>query len=267
MTFNQLFTDFKNKYGSDHDVVFFTLVFYCSKNVKDKNDYVNNHNTKIDFQIKVFNKLCNDYFVKQKPLAHIIGHWQFCNLDFIIDKKVLVPRENTQQMVLDFIGKHHNERSANVLDLCCGCGCIGISIKKYIEQFSVTCVDKYWGPILNTRKNGIKHKTKLTVDCADAIKFLNRFKSIDYLISNPPYINAANFNNKKMFKWENKNALIAKDHGLYFYKKYFDWLSKHDFKEAWLEIGYDLTQSLKEEAKKYPKLKFTFINDQYLIIS
>ncbi|MCQ2957123.1 MAG: methyltransferase [Mycoplasmoidaceae bacterium] len=87
--------------------------------------------------------MCNDYFAKEKPLAHITGQTTFCGLNFKVSKKVLAPRDLTQQMVKDFIAKHKKDIQGSVLDMCCGCGCIGISIKKYLPQMNVTCVDKY----------------------------------------------------------------------------------------------------------------------------
>lgn len=267
MTFNQLFSNFQTKYGNNHDVVFFELLFSCSRLVNNKERFATYHNNDIDFKEKKFIKLCKEYFQKEKPLAHITSHTTFCGLDFKVSKKVLAPREVTEQMVNDFIAKHKNDPSSQVLDLCCGCGCIGISIKKYIPQFFIVCIDKYWGPIFDTHDNGVKHKTALTVDCKDVFDYLNTKGRTDFIVSNPPYINANNFSNKKMFKWENKKALIAPDNGLYFYKKYFDWLDKHTFKEAWFEIGFDLVAPLKQIATTHPTLDIEFVKDrQYIIV-
>ena len=143
MTFNQLFTVFQNRYGNTHDIIFFELLFYCSKIVKTKEQFISDRNNELNFKEKYFWKLCKQYFVKQKPLAHITGHTTFCGLDFAVHKKVLAPREITEQMTKDFIAAHKSDQAAQVLDLCCGCGCIGISIKKHIPQFLATCIDKY----------------------------------------------------------------------------------------------------------------------------
>lgn len=267
MTFNQLFNSFIAKHGNTHDVIFFEFIFYLSPSVKTKEQFVENRNKIIDFKEKHFWKLAKQYFIKQKPLAHILGKTKFCDLYFKVDTKVLAPRDITEQMTRDFIQQHKNDKASYLVDLCCGCGCIGISIKKYIPQFTVSCIDKYWKPIFNTRDNGIKHKTPLTVDCVDAIKYLNHKNSIDYLISNPPYINKENFANKWMFKYENKHALIAPDNGLYFYKQYFKWLDQHAFKEAWFEIGYDLIKPLQELANNYSNLQVNiFAEKQYIVI-
>lgn len=267
MTFNQLFSYFQKQHGQDHDVIFFSLLFTVSNQVKTKEQFVERRDNEIDFKIKKFNKLCNLYFIKQCPLTHIIGKTTFTGLEFQVSKKVLSPRDVTEQMTLDFIATHKNIKSGQLLDLCCGCGCIGISIKKHLPQFIVTCVDKYWGPIFDTHANAKKHKTAMTIDCKDAIDYLNTKSSIEYLISNPPYINPNNFSNKAMFKWENKKALIAPENGLYFYKRYFDWLSNHNFKEAWLEIGYDLERPLRDLSSRFPSIDINFIpNKQYVII-
>ncbi|MBQ0045737.1 MAG: methyltransferase [Mycoplasma sp.] len=267
MTFNQLFNSFIAKHGNTHDVIFFELIFYVSPSVKTKDQFIQKRNETIDFKEKFFWKLVKQYFVEQKPLAHIIGQTRFCDLIFKVSPKVLAPRDITEQMTRDFIDKHKNDKPSHLVDLCCGCGCIGISIKKYIPQFTVACIDKYWKPIFDTRDNGIKHQTQLTVDCVDAIKYLARKGNIDYLISNPPYINKENFANEWMFKYEDKHALIAPDNGLYFYKEYFKWLDQHTFKEAWFEIGYDLEKPLMDLAKDFQNIKVSFIpNKQYIVI-
>ncbi len=121
---------------------------------------------------------------------------------------------------------------------------------------------------MNAHTNAVKNKIPLTIDCKDAIKYLRYKGRIDYLVSNPPYINEDNFNkSKNIYRWESKKALVALEHGLFFYKHFINWLDKHTFKEAWFEIGYDLVQPLKELSKQYPELNFEFPeNRQYLIV-
>lgn len=267
MTYNELFFEFRKRYDNQHDVIFFEILFSTSKLIKNKEDFASQHNNQIDFKIKDFDKKCKMYFKKEMPLAHVTSQTTFMGLKFQVSKKVLAPRDITEQMVKDFIYRHRDDSYAKVLDMCCGCGCIGITIKKNCPQMDVTCVDKYWGPLFDTNANAIAHKTQITIDVSDAKKYLAKLGSLDILISNPPYINKKNFKNNKMFRWENKKALIAKDNGLEFYKIYFEWLNKHTFKEAWLEIGYDLVDALKQELAKYPNLVGQFITDRnYLIV-
>ena len=271
MTFNELLTQFQQKYDAKHDVVFFELVFCLSDLVTTKEKFVQMRSEQIDFKERKFWKMCHQYFKLEKPLAHITGTTTFCGLTFQVHKKVLAPRENTEQMTKDFISAHTGKISAGtvLLDLCCGCGCIGIAIKQYVPQFSVICVDKYYAPFLNSHQNARLLETDLTLDCKDAVKYLNKKTSVDYIISNPPYVNKLNFPDaKKIMKWERKRSLIAHDGGMYFYNQFLKWLNDHDFKEAWFEIGFDLTETLRVEMANYPNLQAQFpAGKHYMIVT
>lgn len=220
----------------------------------------------IDFDYQHYLKLIDDYFIKNKPLAHIIGYTNFLKLKFLIDKKVLAPRQNTEIMVQQFINHHKNDKKRNIIDLCCGCGCIGISIKKAIPSFQVTCIDKYKKPIINTIKNAKLHKTKINVIKSNGIKYLKKCCSLDILISNPPYINSNNFNNFKMVKWEDKNALFAKDDGLFYINEFINWLSVNSFNEAWIEFGYNQYKKINKILKNKNNLVSEIIKENNFMI-
>ena len=246
MIFNELFINFHKKWGHNHDVIFFSIIFYLSKIVVNKQNFIQNRNNKIDFNHQEYLGLLDDYFVKNKPLAHIVGYTIFLRLKFFIDKKVFVPRQNTEIMIQYFIDQHKNDKTRQIVDLCCGSGCIGISIKKNFPHFQVTCVDKYKKPILNTIKNTKFHKVMINVVKLDAIKYLKKCQSLDIFISNPPYINYDNFINFKIAKWEDNKALFAKQNGLFYIKEFLNWLSQNKFKEAWIEFGYDQYSKIKQ---------------------
>lgn len=266
MTFNELFINFRREWGVSHDVIFFNIIFYLSKDVVNKQIFIQHRNKIIDFDYQHYLKLIDDYFIKNKPLAHIIGYTNFLKLKFLIDKKVLAPRQNTEIMVQQFINHHKNDKKRNIIDLCCGCGCIGISIKKAIPSFQVTCIDKYKKPIINTIKNAKLHKTKINVVKSNGIKYLKKCSSLDILISNPPYINPNNFSNFKMVKWEDKNALFAKDDGLFYINEFINWLSVNSFNEAWIEFGYDQYKKINKILKNKNNLVSEIINDNNFMI-
>lgn len=200
MTFLTLLVEFTKKYGQQHLIIFFEIIFFLSKIVKTKIAFHNCRNTNIDFSVKKFKKLCCQYFLQKKPLAQIIKHIKFCHLDFLIKKKVLVPRENTEKMIRDFINNFKKFKNRNVVDLCCGCGVIGLTIKKYLPTFQVNCIDKYFRPIFNTKLNSKKMKLKVKTIKIDVFKYLANKKKLDLIVSNPPYINKKIFKNKKILK-------------------------------------------------------------------
>ena len=98
MIFLTLLVEFTKKYGQQHLIIFFEIIFFLSKIVKSKIAFHNHRNTKIDFPLKKFKKICKQYFLQEKPLSHITKHIKFCSLDFLIKKKVLSPRQNTEKM-------------------------------------------------------------------------------------------------------------------------------------------------------------------------
>lgn len=265
MTFFDLLLWFQNKYGTKHQNIFFDLVFFLSKKVKSKLLFVENKTSKIDFTKQKFVSLCNKYFNNNVSLAHLTKQASFCNLIFHIDKKVLAPREITEQMTNDFIKYIKKKSKTKIFDLCAGSGNIGISIKKYCPKHEIVCLDKYQYCINNIKKNCQFHKVEIKVVKEDVFTFLNKNKQIDYIISNPPYIDKNHDKYVVNTTWENKDALFAKDHGLFFFKKYFIWLSKSKYKECWLEYSSLQKQRLIRLLKKYPKLQYKFVKN-YLIV-
>lgn len=265
MTFLHLFSIFTKKYKSQHAIIFFTLIFSLSTKVKNKIDFNTYRNEVIDFKLKKFNKYCYLYFVKNKPLAHITKHSCVCGIDFVIKKKVLAPRDNTELMIKNFLTFNKDLKNKNVYDLCCGSGIIGLCIKKYLSKLNVICVEKYSRPYKNAKINKKKLKLDVQIIKSDVFKYLKKINEVDLIISNPPYINKNNFKNWKNLHWEAKSALFAKDNGLYFYNFYFAWLNNHHFEQCWLEFGYDLKKKLIKKIKKFKNLKAIF-QDNYMVI-
>ncbi len=131
------------------------------------------------------------------PFEYIINKAQFCGRMFYVDRRVLIPRGETQELLeaaLNFArGRAKTAQNAakklRVLDLCCGSACLGITWALARAQDEVLCSDKSARALAAARKN-IKN---LTVGNAD-IKTLKSdlFSDIkgrfDIIISNPPYI-------------------------------------------------------------------------------
>ncbi len=267
MVFSTLLAEFTKKYGQGHLIVFFEIVFFLSKIVKTKNSFHDHRKIKIDFSLKKFKKMCMQYFLHEKPLAHITKHTKFCNLDFLIKKKVLVPRENTENMTYDFIRNFRKMKNRNVVDLCCGCGAIGLTVRKYLPTFQVSCIDKYLQPIINTKLNAKKLGVEANIIKINVFKYLTKQKKLDLIISNPPYINKKTFKNKKMLHWESKKALFAKNNGYAFYDYFFAWLKNNRFNQCWLEYGFEQKQILKAKLEKIANLRYCFKKNYYVIIT
>jgi release factor glutamine methyltransferase len=132
MTFIELINYAHNKYKTKNNLVIFELIYWLSKKVKSKEDFVRYRNTCIDFAKTIFNKLLNDYFIKQKPLSQITNTTKFYGLTIKVNHQIFEPRSETEDLVeLTIKTLKNNKRLISGADLCCGTGCIGIAIKKH----------------------------------------------------------------------------------------------------------------------------------------
>ena len=83
-------------------------------------------------------KLNNDY-----PIQYLIGYVDFYGLKILVNENVLIPRYETEYLIeklLKYINKY-NFTNPNILDLCTGSGCIGLTLKSLIPNSNVTMSD------------------------------------------------------------------------------------------------------------------------------
>ena len=118
-----------------------------------------------------------------EPLQYILGKWEFMGLPFYTRPCALIPRQDTETLCEEAL--KINGRGKTLLDLCCGTGCIGVSLAK-LGGFEVT-----FGDISpdclglareNAALNGVSGKFLLTD------MFGNISGSYDMICVNPPYI-------------------------------------------------------------------------------
>ncbi len=202
-----------------------------------------------------------------EPYAYIVGHKEFMKLDFMVNKSVLIPRNDTEILVLEAI----KLAKTKILDMCTGSGCIAISLAKYLDFAEVDAADISSRALSVAKKNAVNNDVKVNFIKSDL--FENIDKKYDMIISNPPYIKKSDMANlQKEVKREPKLALEAGEDGLYFYEKIItsakDYLAVHGM--LLLEIGYDeakdVTKMLKENNyKKIKKIKDLGGNDRVLI--
>lgn len=125
-----------------------------------------------------------------EPLQYILGSWSFMGYDFKVGRGVLIPREDTCEVISLCIEKGKNIENPKILDLCAGSGAISVVLSKEIENADVTAVEKsdLAFPYLleNIKENSCNVKAVKgdIFSCAD--DFPDNF--FDIIVSNPPYI-------------------------------------------------------------------------------
>lgn len=149
-----------------------------------------------------------------RPIQKIIGFIDFDNLKIDVSYDVLIPRYETQEVLnkaLEYISKE-----SKVLDLCCGSGYIGLTIKQK-KNSDVVLSDISDEAILQTKKNALDNNLDVSIIKSDL--FTNIKQKFDVIVSNPPYIPEPNKLDDSVINHEPHLALFGGLDGNHFYKK------------------------------------------------
>ena len=162
--------------------------------------------------------------LKHEPIASITGQKEFFGLTFQVNKKVLIPRPETELLVEEVISYTNNKSTKRLVDIGTGSGCIAIAIKKYRPELEVTAADKSLVAINTARINARSNKTKIKIIQSDLIKKIPN-KKIDIITANLPYLPTARKTHKDL-SYEPKMALFSGQDGLDLYTKLFKQISQ-----------------------------------------
>jgi release factor glutamine methyltransferase len=204
------------------------------------------------------------------PIAYIVKHKEFYNLDFYVNSHVLVPRPETELLVEETITLlKTNPTLKTIAEIGTGSGCVTISILKNInKKITAFATDICKRALKIATKNAINHKVNIKFLQGNLYQPLNN-KKIDILISNPPYLDTKNKNllhssNEKALKHEPSKALYAGKLGLDKYTELFQQIetAKNKPKYILIEIGHSQAKYLKELVEKHlPNSKITTKKD------
>ena len=171
-----------------------------------------------------------EFFVKEslsklivhQPLQYVLGKTHFRDLTLKVDKRVLIPRPETEEMV-DWVLEDFKKlnQKLRLIDMGTGSGCIGIALAKAQPYFSVFALDKDVDILdltaENAKLNGVQIK------CIEQdMNQMNTLKlKIDVIVSNPPYVMLSEQNQMKsnVLDYEPHQAIfISNKDPLLFYR-------------------------------------------------
>lgn len=164
-----------------------------------------------------------------EPSAYIIGYVDFFDVRIHVDRRVLIPRQETEQLMALI-----KTPSGRLLDLCCGSGAIGISLKKKYPELDVTLVDISTDALDMAEFNATCNQVDVHFLQSN---FLENVKGkFDIIVCNPPYVTEEEWNEIATKDYEPRLAFIG---GLTFYQKLRE--AAHHFLNPggvlYLEIG------------------------------
>ncbi|MGV3129138.1 peptide chain release factor N(5)-glutamine methyltransferase [Staphylococcus sp. IVB6181] len=200
-----------------------------------------------------------------EPIQYITGFQSFYGERFKVDARCLIPRPETEEVLLHFMNQLSN--SDSVADIGTGSGIIAVMLKLLKPDLTVYATDLFEGPLEIARANAAMHQTDITfLQGSDLSPLIEQNIRLDGLISNPPYIDQAESIDmaETVVDYEPHQALFAKEHGLAIYRAIIEKLPQvlNDNAVVVFEIGYNQGEVLKALIQSiYPSIEVDVIQD------
>ncbi len=234
---------------------------------------VQRNQLKDDLQVPFGWQVKAENFVRRcangEPLQYVLNSADFYGRTFYVDEKVLIPRMETELVCEQAIKLTKND--SKVLDLCCGSGVIGVTIKAEVPSATVVCADIDKDALVRTKFNAKRNKVKVATVCSDMFEKIDG--TFDVIVCNPPYVSAEEMEtlDEKVKNFEPHKALLGGDDGLKYYRTLALYAKSHLTQKGTLvlEIGYnqgEAVSTLMQTAFDNVKVLKDYSNNDRIVI-
>lgn len=159
------------------------------------------------------------------PIQYIIGETDFFGLKFKVNKNVLIPRPETEELIQYIIDNSKNSNEIKILDIGTGTGCIAISLAKNLPSSKVFAIDISSEALKTAKENALLNNVSVEFIEADILNLDKLPSNFNIIVSNPPYVRELEkqYMEKNVLNNEPHLALFVKDENpLLFYNKIGD---------------------------------------------
>ncbi|AVH75093.1 peptide chain release factor N(5)-glutamine methyltransferase [Weissella koreensis] len=201
----------------------------------------NNLNTVIEDEKRIRFMVAVRAIKGGQPVQYALGHAPFYGREFKVDRRVLIPRPETEELV-DWILKDETANFLNILDIGTGSGAIAITLKAERPNWTVTASDISKDALSVAKDNQVQQNVDVSLVESDLLDQFVPEHQFDVIVSNPPYIAEQEkfVMDDSVLMYEPDLALFAADEGLALYKRMaqslLDYLTPKG--SAYFEIGY-----------------------------
>ncbi len=219
------------------------------------------NDSKMNIQLNIENSIgCEEFseiqnalteLKKNKPIQHLLGMADFYDLQFKVNRHVLIPRSETEEL-LQLIINENKRKNLQVLDIGTGSACIAIVLAKHLRNAKICGLDVSEKALKLAMENVALHHAEVQLYCKDILHW-ERFKwaSYDIIVSNPPYVTEAEKDKmaNHVLCFEPHVALFVSNHDpLLFYRRILEFACVYLKKDG--RIYFEINENLGKPMKK-----------------
>lgn len=215
-----------------HQLIYMVFEFFINY---DKTDLILKADEEIQSDMIREMKIVVERLSVFEPIQQILGYSWFSGTKFEINKDVLIPRQETEELV-EWIIKDNTKTNPKILDIGTGSGCIAIALNKAIPSAKITGVDVSADALLIAGKNSKSQGISMNLINANVLEtdwflpYKDQLVLFDIIVSNPPYIteNESELMKPNVLNFEPKKALFVNNETpIIFYIAIVDFARKH----------------------------------------
>ena len=197
----------------------------------------------------------------REPVAYILGRREFWSLDFEVDRRVLIPRPETELLVetairalggdledtartpFEQVRSSVKVADARVLDIGTGSGAVAVALAVEGENLRLVATDQSHASLELAPRNAERHSVDARIEFrqGDLFAAVSSDEKFDLIVSNPPYVKSGEVEamEPEVKSWEPTTALVSGDDGMDTTKRLIDGAAGHLTGEGWLliEVG------------------------------
>ncbi|QDT64509.1 peptide chain release factor N(5)-glutamine methyltransferase [Calycomorphotria hydatis] len=127
---------------------------------------------------------------KAEPVAYLVGYREFFSLQFEVTSDVLIPRPETETLVMEALDVTKEIKEPELLDMCTGSGCVAIAAVKNHPSMSATATDISSSALEIAKRNAEKHQVaeRITFVESNLFEAVSDGSQFDVITANPPYV-------------------------------------------------------------------------------
>jgi len=193
---------------------------------------------------------------RRKPLAYILGEWTFADVRLRLNRDVLIPRPETEEL-FEFVLKTLTEVSAprHVADIGTGSGCLAVTLAKHLPGVRVTAVDISRKALRVAKKNAVQNGVagKIRFVHGDLLAPLRASAFLNAVVANLPYVARKDFSTlAPELRYEPRRALAGGPDGLSLIRRLIPQAMEKLKPTGWLflEVGHGQSRKVRAELRR-----------------